>query len=376
MQKKRDDIADVSNAVSHAALICLCAIFVIIVTYGWSKILAPVLLVPYGWSDLFEPIFAFFKYLVALLIAGAGIILGKAVAAERIRISEEEEPKFTRTWIAYFALLLVISALGTMNSLFMGTQQNVVLADVISETSGKLRELNAKVVERLPSEYEAQSKRVKNLTESLKAELRAPGNCGFGTQATVIFRELQTILPELKRLSVGASSCDEMGPQILSYEQQIQAQTGNLPSKRQFDEREALISRVKKESDAIEQLKVKAESLDKDTALPLLKSAWNTYAGVLKEAELKAGSSFGMPQKIENEAVGEMGSLTRIFELMAKRLDSPVTYLIIFVAVLFDVLLVQFFARYLHGRVKSYAGTGGLRLGTSGQSRVKNLFED
>lgn len=376
MQKKREDIADVSNAVSHAALICLSTIFVLIVTYGWSKILSPILLVPYGWSDLFESVFVFIQYLVAAMIAGAGIILGKAVAAERIRISEEESPKFKRTWIAYFALLLVISAVGTMNSLFMTTQQNAVLADVITETSGKLRELNAKIVERMPSEYEAQSKKIDNIFESFAAELKAPGNCGFGAQANLRFQELQAILPELKPLSVGSKSCDNVDLQISSYRQVVKQQKETLPSKRQFDDREGLLGRLKKEYEAIERLKVTAQSLDKDTALPLLKSAWNTYTGVLTEAQLKAGSSFGLPRKIENEAIGDMGSMTRIFELMASRLDSPVTYLIIFVALIFDILLVQFFARYLHGRVKSYGGTEGLRLGASGQSRVKNLFED
>ena len=61
MQRRSDDINDVSNNVSFYALVCLVIIFVIIVTYGWSKMLASELAQPTESFDILAAGFTFIK---------------------------------------------------------------------------------------------------------------------------------------------------------------------------------------------------------------------------------------------------------------------------------------------------------------------------
>ncbi len=100
-QGRQEDISKVSDSVSLYALICLVVIFLLIVTFGWSTMLTPVVSLPNQWPDFLSPFFTLLRYVAGFAIALAGIILGKAVAAERIRISSEDQPKFKTTWCIF-----------------------------------------------------------------------------------------------------------------------------------------------------------------------------------------------------------------------------------------------------------------------------------
>lgn len=380
MRRRQDDIAEVSNSVSFYALICLIVIFLLIVAYGWSTMLVPVISLPDGWPEMLSPMFTLIRYAAGVAIALAGITLGKAVAAERIRISAEEQPKFTNTWKAYFVVLLIISALGTMNTMFMQTQESGVLGDVISKTRNHLQELKFKIDANLATPaYDKQRADIAQLFGNFEKELRNPANCGFGAQSNQRFRELQTVLPKLKPLALGSGACENVGALITAYKGSVDQLTDDLPdpaTKKRYQQRKVFISQIEKTIVGIEEMKVKNVRLSKDAAMPALTSAWNIYAQLLKEAELIAGSPLGLPEEIVDKNAQGMGNITQIIPLLISQFNNPLTYVIIAAAVFFDVLLIEFFSRYLHSRVVIRKETFYTAQPGVASSRASNLFEE
>lgn len=380
MPRRRNEIADVSNSASFYALISLIVIFLFIITYGWSTMLSPVIALPHDWPEFLSPIFTLLRYLAGIAIALGGIVLGKAVAAERIRIASEDQPKFTNTWKAYFFLLLVISALGTMNTMFMQTQQSTVLADVISKTRNHLQQLKFKVDEKLATPaYDQQRADIAQLFGNFEKELRNPANCGFGAQSNLRFRELQAVLPKLKPLALGSGACENVGALISAYKDTVFKLTDDLPdpiTKKRFSQKKLFISKIEKTIVDIEEMKVKNANLSKDAAMPVLTTAWNIYAEILSEAELIAGSPFGLPSEINDKNVQGMGNITQIIPLLINQLDNPITYLIIAAAVFFDVLLIEFFGRYLHSQVVIRKETFYTSQPGMNSNKINNLFEE
>jgi len=389
-ERPKNNIVDVSNDVSFYALISLSIIFTIVVTYGWATMLTPLIAIPgelledhHEYSEILTGAATLLRYAAGVAIALAGIVLGKAVAAERIRISAESKPNFNNTWKAYFVVLLIISALGTMNTMFMQSQQSGVLGDAISNTRNRLQQLRFKIDESLTTpDYDRTREDVENRFRAFEIELRNPANCGFGAQALVRFRDLQLLLPKLKALAVGSSACQNIGVIIEAYKGTVDKLADELPdpaTKRRFRQRNAFTSLIEKTIANIEGLKVQNASLSKSTALPSLAAAWNTYSQILKEAELIAGKSFGLPAEIVDKNIQGMGNITQIIPLLISQFDNPLTYVTIVAAILFDVLLITFFTRHLHGLVTATEGhanspiTGWAKQGSSGKNT--NLLE-
>jgi hypothetical protein len=378
--KKSNDIRELSNSTSFYALVCMVIIFLVIVTYGWATMLAPVIALPADWTPYLDPLFKLIRYLVGFAIAVVGVTLGKAVAAEQMRINSETNPQFKKTWWAYFAVLLFISALGTMNTMFMQTQQTSVLGEVISQTTKSLQKLKAKVDENLTTPaYDQQRTEVQQLFSNFEKELRNPANCGMGAQANKRFQELQAVLPKLKPLAIGSGACNNVNRLIDDYRDTVNKLLNDLPNqqiKKRYRQRLAITEKIDEQIVNIENLKVQSTSIDKSVALPVLNASWSVYAQALQEAELLSNAEFGLPAEIVNKNAQGMGNITQILPLMISNLDNPLTYLIFIAAVIFDILLIQFFSRYLHGlgliREESiYTAQSNLSSG-----KASNLFED
>jgi len=340
--------------------------------------LLPVITLPNGWSEYLSPAFNLLRYLAGMSIAFAGVILAKAVAAERIRISQETNPKYTNTWKAYFLVLLLISALGTMNTMFMQTQQTSVLGDVVSETRNHLQQLKFKIDEKLATQaYDQQRIKIDQVFANFEKELRNPANCGFGAQSNMRFQELQSQLPTLKPLALGSGACQNVDALITGYRDTVNKLTDDLPdpiTKKRYLQRRALTEKIEQTIKQIEDMKVKNPDLDKSTALPILTSAWNIYAQTRVEVQLLSGTSLDIPSEIVDKNVVGMGHITQIIPLLLTQLNNPLTYLIILSAVIFDVLLIEFFARHLHSNVGNREESEFSSSNSS--SKARNLFED
>ena len=266
-KRHRTDISEVSNTVSLASLVCLIILFGIIVTYGWSTMLLPVITLPNGWPEYLSPAFSLLRYIAGMSIAFAGVILAKAVSAERIRIAQESSPNYTNTWKAYFLVLLLISALGTMNTMFMQTQQTIVLGDVVSETRNHLQQLKFKIDEKLSTQaYDQQRIKIDQVFANFEKELRNPANCGFGAQSNMRFQELQSQLPTLKPLALGSGACQNVDALITGYRETVNKLTDDLPdpvTKKRYLQRRVLTEKIEATIKQIEDMKVKNPDLDK-----------------------------------------------------------------------------------------------------------------
>ena len=389
MHRHHNDIVEVSNDISFYALVSLSVIFLLLVGYGWATMLTPLIAIPEGiienhleHSEILTSSATALRYAAGGAIAVAGIILGKAVAAERIRISGETTPKFKHTWKSYFVVLLMISALGTMNTMFMQSQQSVVLGAAISKTRNHLQQLKSKIEVSLKTpEYDRTREAIEVKFLAFKNELENPGNCGFGAQSLGRFRELQILLPELKPLAIGSSACQNISNITRLYRTIVDKLTDDLPdqaTKKRFQQRKAFFTQIEKTITDIEDLKVQNASLNKTKTIPSLTLAWNTYSQILQETELISGTSLGLPAEIADKNVQGMGNITQIIPLLISQFDNPLTYVIIGAAVLFDVLLVTYFTRYLHGQVVNQ-NSGGFgssqRAFGMNSSKAKNLIE-
>jgi hypothetical protein len=378
--RRSNDIEEVSNSTSFYALISLVAIFLTVVTYGWATMLATAITLPNNWPEGLSPLFSGLRYLAGFAIAAAGVVLGKAVAAERIRLTSEQSPMFKHTWKGYFLVLLLISALGTMNTFFMQTQQGPVLSEVISKTRHHLQQLKFQINEKLATPAYDQSRiEIDQVFSNFEQELRNPANCGFGAQSNKRFIDLQKELPKLKPLALGSGACQNINALISAYKDTVNRLVDDLPdpaTKKRYSQRLALSAQLTKTMVSIEELKVKNANLDKSTAMPTLIAAWSTYSQALQEAELISGKAFGLPPEIVDKNALGMGNITQIVPLLLSQLDNPVTYLIILAAVFFDVLLIEFFSRYMHGRVVIRKETYYSAQPGAATGRTSNLFEE
>jgi len=228
--KTHSEFQATSDTAAFYALLCLIPIFVIVVTYGWGRILQPILPVESPWNVVLA-------YFAAVFLALAGVVLAKVIAADRVQLSIEAQGKAKlSTWMArcwaYLLVLLTISALGTARTIFAVSQASDVLSNELSQTGTELRTLQATIdamlktpeydvrlgeykarrlkLDSLVAQFEIEMEKVRQieltklddgianvdkLWEQFKIEVENPQLCGFGPAANQYFKALQDALP-------------------------------------------------------------------------------------------------------------------------------------------------------------------------------------
>ena len=246
------DLKTTSDNAAFYALVCLTPIFVIVVTFGWARILKPVI-------PLDAPFVFFISYPAAIFLAVVAVVLAKVIAAESIQLTHEKGPRvslstcLSRCW-AYVLVLVIISSLGTARTIFTITQASDVLSGELSQTSAELRALEIGVdsvlqtpeYDVLAAEYKIKrakigvlvtqfdnemqrvyevelSKmsddraRVDTLWLQFEGEMNNPLGCGFGPETERRFRELQAALPGLQKLAGSSAQCDKIPATLSQY---------------------------------------------------------------------------------------------------------------------------------------------------------------
>jgi len=256
--QKQPDLQTTSDAAAFVSLVCLIPIFLAVVTYGWGKILTPML-------PIAAPFDTVLAYVAAIFLASVGIILAKIIAVDRIQLSLTYKGRFllgawiSRCW-AYFLVLVVISALGTTRTIFSVSQATDVLRAELASTDGKLRDLQVMIdktlkttafdtrveelkakrikVQSLVKQFETEMHRVRDaelakltlerarvdsLWSQFQAETANPLNCGFGQEAEKRFGELNAALGGgLKRISgQGGNDCDKWKEALKNYKTSV-----------------------------------------------------------------------------------------------------------------------------------------------------------
>ena len=456
--QKQFELQDTSDRAAFYALLCMIPIFIGFVTYGWGKILQPILPI----SAPFDSILA---YLAAIFLAVAGVVLAKVIAADGIRLAAEPGVRFqfakwmARSW-AYLLVLLVISALGTTRTIFQISEVSVVLSNELSETGKQLSSLHVAIeaalktpeydtrvadykakrikVDSLVAQFETEMQLVREV-ESAKlnkeradierlwrqfaAEMNNPQNCGFGLETAKRFDELNAALKEKKggsltKLSGEGTQCSTVPAALQKYKDSYEPIRDSIftlsnykcgvsaTAAKRLDEIQAVfpdlkplesttipcdklpevvktysliaktlsqnfvvsaaetpieVIEFKKKSAKEIQLQVTAINnvvfnsikVTTNEAIPILRKSWEVYKSNLSGAEnLADGKRINLPRDIKKEEVLEIENLTNILRILVSRWNSFMTYLILFAAVLMDMILIAFFRRHLSSGVR------------------------
>jgi hypothetical protein len=169
-------------------LVCLILGFVSVLSIGWGEMLSQ------------APTFFFFPptgWAVAVLIALFAIFLARAVASERLRLKQTKDSAFRFAWLAYFVILLGISAVGTANFMYEkvfsegSEDRNQVLREVRAEFN-KLRLAGLTVLS--AESVQEKVREIQVLSQNLQKEILNPNRCGHGPEAKKIEQQLKTIL--------------------------------------------------------------------------------------------------------------------------------------------------------------------------------------
>lgn len=448
----RAKIDEVSNSAASAALIALIPIFLFIVTFGWQKIISGFVLV----SN-----YEIAQYLLAFVLAVVGVILARIVAAERIRIKYSPAAHSKYIWVAYFIVLLLISALGTMNSFFLFSQSQNVLMEAFSATNDKLialkesiahevgtpihdradeqigkkklelksqflqfRALAEKDVEASIQANQSAARAAQSAWDQFESEMRNSLRPGWGRESQKRFEELQTLVPEMKVLSgseaafgntpIAAAKIELLLKEHLknftSHVSRKKDEALNLcslsePTRSVFNslkkelpelrpinaskfecgrigdiikvlqqESEIAISKITASPDPTETAKVafKVDAHDQlrktlaeinrysadqnkvalDTARPLLEDAWRMYEKFYRQFTiLEPTSAKKFQPQIIMQDIRYIGQISNVLSLFIHRWDKLETYIILLLALSFDLILISFYARHLHSNI-------------------------
>ena len=464
---KNSKLISKSDTAAFAALFGLVPIFLTIVTIGWKNILTNVIIIP---DYLYAQIIV--QYIIAFFVALVGIFLARGVAAERRKLKNKIELGPTTTWIAYFFVLVVISALGTITTVFKATQETTIIQEVIQSTEHNIRTLKTAAINNIkaPAYDEAvkavqeDRKKVDNLflkltgdlndlVEEQKAELailasdadiaykdfvreaRNPQRPGIGPAARQNFDKLQKIVPieplsggmngltdqviaaydekfkdaknkkfdinsatcvlkdstllALKDIKQKVSSiiefndviCGRANDKLADVKNRIQAEFVRREprladdEKSKLDFKKGLIEQFDKELGKLDLNYKDINKISKDTTGPILKASWSKYAELRDHARdfMDPAVLDNLPDNIDDDTIDHLGQITHTIDILIQRWDKIQTYFIVFFGLVFDIILVAFFARTISS-LEDRDDDDPYGFASASPSSVKNLF--
>jgi hypothetical protein len=322
------------------ALVALVAVFVIIMTVGWGQMFEPVL-----------PMLGL-NYLGGCFVGVVGIIMAKAVAHERflkLNRPESERRKLPNIWPLYFFVLILISALGTMNLFFKMVYGHETYDQAILKTEVALVNLRDRYVfsKDKPLEWAALQQSVQIERSNFLSELKNPQNPGWGAGTETHFKALQAKLPTLQRFSMKRNrlTAPEAEALAVQYDTAISDKLiAALPVSLQERKKSSEIVLVEIDSitKQLNGLRQQGAFASQSDTLRSLRSAWSFYEN--KVAELGDKS---LPLSLRDPAAENIGRIEQIIPNLLSGAKDLRTIVIVLFALFFDWLLVQFFLRYM-----------------------------
>lgn len=306
--------------------------------------------------------------LLGLLVAFGALVLARATAAARLA-QRAAGPGASPTWLLFFALLLTISALGTMNALFYFFEGDQVADQRVEQARQQLAQLKAEGTQALQvPEYE---KLQADVTAGLGAlseqifSVGSGGSCGIGVNAEEKIRDLARVLPGFKRIAFTDQEHDCNKQKELKNIANLYAQDADrllraspVYQQHQIARREAVGTALNSSVDAAMQSLADALSSTSNTSRgvardyrPLqsaLMQAADTYRQQLAEVKTVIGKPlmFGdrvAPETLEIEDVTQLGNIAYILKSIVLRLDRPQTYFYFIGAITLDAFMVWAF---------------------------------
>jgi hypothetical protein len=336
-------------------LVCLILGFVSVLSIGWGEMLSQ------------APTFFFFPpagWAVAVLIALFAIFLARAVASERLRLKQTKDSAFRFAWLAYFVILLGISAVGTANFMYEkvfsdgSTARSQVLRDVEADFT-KLQLSGQKLLS--ADRVREKVRQIRVLSLSLQKEILNPNRCGHGPEAKKYEQQIKEILgPHFAPTSGGEfmDSCSQQYANIYTEAVERGLETWTNAQEETKWESEFLpvfTKNIKKQVDALG-LVIASES--NSAFEPSYRAAVRSYNEIRlmliqkfppeRHAELER--TIPKPAMRDDHVADLKGNAYNKVRLIIQEASSgkggPIA--ILFLALLADLFLVQAYGRHLY----------------------------
>jgi|GEM_PF-3078351 len=306
------------------------AIFIAVITYGYYF-----LLISFGWF-------------VALL----GGVLIASLAWYLARVAGTGDGGMKNNWLLIVPLFL-ISAAGVYNSMMVFLEGEQVLADAASGAQGNFGELKAAADRQLAADGIAERiNRVNTARDALISEINNPLNCGQGPEARRLIVDLKTNLPGFEPLS-GARNCDQNEAVVADYNERIDA----LIARASWNNPELYetAARAKNARSKLAELRTEiSQSYSANNISQIgsiLEGHQTDYQDLRSRLEGQTDIE-ALPEKLDIIAAQSLGNVYRLPALFLNRLDEASTWVYLFVALGFDLLLVYLFQLATSTRVR------------------------
>ena len=309
-------------------------------------------LVGYGWYRTFNSWTGVegVSIVIGILIALIANILALAIAKER-----QINPDDKGTAFSYFFVLVLLSSLGTINTLYFNISGISIAQNDIKAAIEKVSELKVKapILLATPS-YDEWKNKVDNAWLNLQAEIRNPKLCGQGPEALKRISELQILLPSFKMMA-GSSGCDRTEQLITEYgntiEKQKELSREYQNAKVLLESKKYIEDEAKNSTDRLTKLLTEVKHL---SDISLVKTELNLISSEYSKMKdrLEAASSKKLDQnfKIDTAGIQSMGNPGEIISFIATRLNEVNTYVYILIALLIDITLITAFRAVInHG---------------------------
>jgi hypothetical protein len=307
-----------------------------------------VFIVGRGWQTLLSTQGLYISIAVGALVGTIATLLAYAIASERTY-----HPNSRAVWLAYFFVLFNLSALGTINAMFVMFQSSNIFREQIESTGAavvSLRDVGAASIE--TSDFDSFNSNVMDKWRNLKAELDNPVLCGQGPVASNRIQELQSLLPNFRALA-GGGRCDKVAQLIASYQKQIDSLMKESPIYLASKTRVDLKKRVIAESRGLlDELNVIGKSLNSDFRLSSVKGQIfdiaERYSVIRQEIGITGATSpEKIPLKIDVRSVSALGDIGQVLPFIVSRLTDVSTYVYLVIALVLDIAVILAFTRTL-----------------------------
>jgi hypothetical protein len=344
-----------NNASATLSLIGICILFAFIVGRGWQGLAAQ-----FG---------SIVSVIAGLFMAVVAIVLAWSIATDWVA-----NPKERMTRYAFFFVLLNISALGTVNAMFLTFQASNLFREesqVATQSVSKLNEFGATYLEGRAElrSYDRLTAQVKTLQTKLIDEIRNPQNCGQGPVALGYANELKALIDF--QVNSGIPDCKKSNEVIERYEVTIPRLLANSATyrlaKNDIDLREKLNVFEKESRADLSEINASAASVAPKVLemKALFFRVAERYSAMRSELGARKQLSKDVPEKIDTSAISALGDIGQIWPFLLSRLDKWTTYVYLLLAIFLEATLVLAFRRVIIGNPRR-KHVGGTNAGPTG----------
>jgi hypothetical protein len=307
-----------------------------------------------GWKTLFSGYGAVASWSAAIVLVAIALSLCWAIASERVH-----HPNAVSTVAAYFFFLINISALGTINTLFLQFQGSAVVRAEVDKAIITITKLKTEGLSFIDTkEYDEYDRQLGKLMIDLRQEIESPVNCGQGPKALEIINEIKRLVPGFQPLNLG-NNCQNFDNKarvdqvITTYKAKIDE--GKKVSPVYVAKKNEILAKTTIEAGAQDMLN-KVYSIPREiTSDAELFSARNDLETVaqtylLHRQELAArarGQDKLIPSVIDTSSITALGNIGQVIPFIISRLNEIATYIYVLIALLLDVAMILAFKRVI-----------------------------